>query len=173
MVSGLSNEVPADHPGIISLTLAGHTHMDEFRILPSSDALEITPSISPWFGNDPAFKVFSISGATLKPADFSSLNYDLAANPAQFTTYYTFSSAYSSQGLLDASWTQLTPALVTDQAKQTLYRGYYYSGNNSPTPVTYPYGNSYTPITDTTWPVYWSCIGNMSEADIVKSVNSY
>lgn len=163
----------AKYPGVISLTLAGHTHMDEYRILPSADALEITPSISPWFGNNPAFKVFAISRDTLKPTDYSSMNCDLA-NPVQFNSYYTFSTAYSSQGLLGESLRQLTPALVTNSAKQALYRGYYFSGNNSLTPVTYPpFGNSYNPITDTIWPVYWSGIGHMEEADIVTSVNNY
>jgi sphingomyelin phosphodiesterase acid-like 3 len=166
-------QILSNYPGIISMTLAGHTHMDEYRILPSSDALEITPAISPWFGNDPAFKVFTISGGTLKPSDFSSLNYDLATNPAQFNSYYTFSTAYSSQGPLDASLMRLTPALVADNAKQALYRGHYYSGNNSLTPATYPYGNSYTPITYTTWPVFWSCIGHMDEQSIINAVNFY
>ncbi len=166
-------QILANYPGMISLMLAGHTHMDEYRILPSSEAIEITPAISPWFGNNPAFKVFTISSDTLKPVDYSSLNFDLAAIPVKFNTYYTFSAAYSSQGLLDASLTQLTPSLVTDNAKQTLYRGHYFSGNNSLTPVTYPLGNSYSPITDSTWPVYWSGIGNMEEQAIIDSVNSY
>lgn len=163
----------AKYPGLISLTLAGHTHMDEYRIMPTTDALEITPAISPWFGNNPAFKVFTISLDTLKPTDYSSLNYDLATNPAQFKSYYTFSTAYSAEGLLDASLTQLIPALVTNKDKQSLYRGYYFSGNNSLTAVDYPLGNSYNPITDTTWPVYWSGIGHMEEGDIIVSVNSY
>lgn len=166
-------QILSNYPGLISLTLAGHTHMDEYRLMPSGDLLEITPAISPWFGNNPAFKVFTISHDTLKPNDYSSLNYDLAAKPSQFNSYYTFSTAYSSQGPLDAALTQLTPALVTNQDKQSLYRGHYYSGNNSLTPVTYPYGNPYSPITTTTWPVYWSGIGHMVEADIVSSVNSY
>jgi sphingomyelin phosphodiesterase acid-like 3 len=164
----------AKYPGIISLTLAGHTHMDEYRILPSSGAVEITPAISPWFGNNPAFKVFTISLDTLKPTDYSSLNYDLAINPPQFNSYYTFSTAYSSQGLLGESLTQLTPALVTNPDKQKLYRGHYYSGNKSLTPVTYPpFGNSYSPIADTTWPVYWSGIGHMEQQAIIDAVNSY
>lgn len=162
------------YPGLISLTLAGHTHMDEYRVLPSSETLEITPAISPWFGNNPAFKVFTISRDTLKPTDYSSLNCDLDANPVQFNNHYTFSTAYSAKGLLETSLTQLTPALVTDKNKQALYRGYYYSGNTSLTAVTYPpFGNSYDPITDTTWPVYWSGIGKMEESDFVASVNTY
>jgi hypothetical protein len=164
----------AKYPGIVSLTLAGHTHMDEYRILPSSGAVEITPSISPWFGNNPAFKVFTIARDTLKPTDYNSLNYDLATNPPQFNGYYTFSTAFSAKGLLDASLTQLTPVLVTNHDKQALYRRYYFSGNTSMKPDTYlPFKNSYDPITDATWPVYWSGIGHMEEADIVASVNSY
>jgi sphingomyelin phosphodiesterase acid-like 3 len=161
------------YPGIISLTLAGHTHMDEFRILSSSDVLEITPAISPWFGNNPAFKVFTVSSDTLKPTDYSSINYDLATNPLQFNRYYTFSAAYSVRGLLDASLIQLAPALKTNNAKQALYRGYYYSGNNSLTPITYAYGNPYNPITDTDWPVYWSGIRKVEQQEFFDSVNSY
>jgi sphingomyelin phosphodiesterase acid-like 3 len=167
-------QILSNYPGLISLTLAGHTHMDEYRILPSSDALEITPAISPWFGNNPAFKVFTICRDTLKPNNYSSLNYDLATNPVQFNNYYTFSTAYSSQGLLDDSLRQLTPALVTNSSKQALYRGHYFSGNSSLTPVTYsPFGNPYAPINDSTWPVYWSGIGNIGQQEFTNAVNSY
>ena len=166
-------KILSNYPGIISMTLAGHTHMDEYRILPSSGAVEITPSISPWFGNNPAFKVFTIARDTLKPTDYSSLNYDLTTNPPQFNSYYTFSTAFSAKGLLDASLTQLTPALVTDKYKQALYRGYYYSGYNYLTAVKYSIANSYTPITDSTWPVYWSGIGKLEEQELIDSVNSY
>ncbi len=165
-------KILSNYPGLVSLALAGHTHMDEYRTLPSAGAIEVTPSISPWFGNDPAFKVFTISGDRWQPADFSALHYDLDTGPAQFTGYYTFSQAYAGSGPLDAALTRLTPALAADAALQATYRGNYYSGNASPAPVLYPYGNTYTPITDTTWPVYWSCIGNLEEADIVKAANA-
>ncbi|MBF0498416.1 MAG: hypothetical protein HQK58_17870 [Deltaproteobacteria bacterium] len=155
-------QILSKYPGVISLTLAAHTHMDEYRILPSSDVLEITPGISPAFGNNPGFKVFTFSHDTLKPTDYSSLNYDLATMPLQFNSYYTFSTAYSMQGPLDASLTQLLPALVTNSAKQALYRGYYYSGHNSA-----------NPITNLNWPVYWSGIGKMDQKSLIDSVNSY
>jgi hypothetical protein len=159
----------SNHPGVISLTLAAHTHMDEYRILPTSDVLEITPGISPVFGNNPAFKVFSFTNDTFKPTDYSSLNYDIAAMPEQFNSYYTFSAAYYMQGLLNDSLTQLYPELVTYNAKQALYRGYYFSGHNYSIPIT----NTEDPITDTNWPVFWSGIGNMDQQDLIDSVNSY
>lgn len=150
------------YPGIIALTLAGHTHMDEYRILTSSDVLEITPGISPCFGNDPAFKVFTISRDTLKPTDYSSQNYDLATLPGQFSTYYTFSAAYLAQGPLNDSLAQLFPGLVTDNAKQQLYRGGYYSGHNAS-----------NPITNANWPVFWCGIGKMGQQELIDGVNAY
>jgi len=162
-------QILSKYPDTITLTLAAHTHMDEYRILPSSDVLEITPAIAPYFGNNPAFRVFTFSHDTYKPVDYRSLNYDLATNPEQFDSYYTFSAAYSMQGLLNNSLAQLYPALLTDNAKQTLYRGHYFSGHNYSIPVT----NTFNPITNTNWPVYWCGIGNMGEAEIVACVNSY
>jgi sphingomyelin phosphodiesterase acid-like 3 len=164
-------QVLAKYPGIITLMLAGHTHMDEYRIPSSSDVLEITPAISPFFGNNPAFKVFTFASDTSKPTDYRSLNYDLAATPApgQFNSYYTFSIAYSMPGLLGDSLAQLFPTLAIDSAKQALYRGYYYSGHNSPNSAADTHLNT---ITNTNWPVYWSGIGKMGQQELIDSVNS-
>ena len=155
-------QILAKYPGMIKLTLAGHTHMDEYRIMSSADVLDITPGISPRSGNDPAFKVFTFSRDTMRPTDYRSLNYDLATRPEKFNSYYTFWLAYWMQGLLNDSLAQLFPALRTDNAKQTLYRGYYYSGNNSS-----------NPITNTNWPVYWCGIGKMGQQDFIDCVNNY
>lgn len=80
------------YPGLITMTLAAHTHMDEYRVLSPGNVLEITPAISPVFGNNPAFKVFSIASDTLKPTDYQVFNYNLAAQPGRFESYY---QAYS------------------------------------------------------------------------------
>ncbi len=154
--------IVAKYPGVISMTLAGHTHMDEYRILPSSEVIEIIPSISTRSGNDPAFKVLAVTGDALASGDYVSLNYDLAAKPLQFTNYYTFSMAFAAQGLLNDSLKQLFPLLYTNNAQQALYRGYYYSGNNA-----------LSSITDTNWPIYWCGIGHMGQAEFINCVNSY
>jgi hypothetical protein len=157
------------YPGTIALTLAAHTHMDEYRIMSPNNVLEITPAIAPYFGNNPAFRVFTFSHYTLKPTDYRTLNYDLATNPEQFNSYYTFSTAYLMQGFLNNSLLQLYPELVTENAKQQLYREHYFSGHN----YTVPVGNEFYPITDTTWPVYWCGIGHMDEQGLIDCVNSY
>ena len=150
------------YPGLITMTLAAHTHMDEYRVLAPGNVLEITPAISPVFGNNPAFKVFSIASATLKATDYQVFNYNLAAQPGRFNSYYRFSAAYSMPGFLSVSLSELRPELVSNGAKQALYRGNYYSGNNT-----------LNPITNTNWPIYWSGIGEMVEQAFINAVNAY
>lgn len=157
-------------PGLVSLTLGAHTHMDEYRIMsPTNNVLEITPSIAPCFGNNPAFKIFTISSSTYQPVDYVSINYDLATLPSQFNNYYDFSVAYAMRGFLYNSLTNLYPLLKTNNAQQALYRGYYFSGHNYSVPLP----NTADPITDENWPVFWSAIGNMDTTSIINSVNSY
>ncbi len=157
-------QILAKYPGVITLTLAAHTHRDEFRIMSPNNVLEITPSISPFFGNNPAFKVFSFTKDSFVPTDYRSLNYDLATAPAQFNSYYTFSQAYSMQGRLDSSLAELYPTLTTDAVKQALYIDQYNSGNNSAT---------FNPITPANWPVFACGIGKMAQQDMIDCVNSY
>ena len=155
-------QILSKYPGVISLTLGGHTHMDEYRILSSSSIIEITPSISPRSSNNPAFRVFTFSHDTFKPTDYKTLSCDLSTNPLQFKSYYDFSTAYFVQGLLDDSLAQLFPALVTDNTKQALYREHYFSGHNSP---------AY--ITDANWPVFWCGIDHMDKQGFIDCVNAY
>jgi hypothetical protein len=143
--------------------------MDEYRIMPHGDLLEITPSITPYFGNNPAYKIYSFANDTYKAIDFSSLNYDLATNPQQFNSYYTFSAAYSVQGFLNDSLAQLYPELATNSTKQALYRGHYFSGHNYSIPV----NKTLNPISDTNWRFFWCGTGKVDEQEFIKCVNSF
>lgn len=158
----------AKYPGVVSMTLAAHTHMDEFRIMQANDVLTITPSIAPYFGNNPAYKILRVSNDSLTPTDYTSLNYDLATMPQQFNRYYTFSSSYFMQGDLDTSLTELLPSLATSPGKQALYRGHYYSGHNNPPPALHS-----NIITDANWPLFECGISNMTEQELVDCVNAH
>ena len=162
-------QILSKYPGVITQTLTAHTHMDEYRIISPGNVAVTTPSIAPYFGNNPAFKVFTFSRATLKATDYTTMNYDLATMPGQFNRYYTFSTAYLMDGYLSDSLLQLYPLLFSHNAKQQLYRGNYFSGHN----YTIPVGNELSPITDKTWPVYWCGIGHMDEQGLIDCVNSY
>jgi sphingomyelin phosphodiesterase acid-like 3 len=162
-------QILSKYPGLVTQTFGAHTHMDEYRIMSPGNVLDITPGIAPYFGDNPAFKVFTFSRDTLMATDYTSLNYDLATMPPRFNDYYTFSTAYYVPGFLNDSLARLFPLLLTDRAKQELYRGSYFSGHN----YTVPVGNTFNPITDRTWPIYWCGIGKMGEQELIDCVNSY
>ena len=162
-------QILSKYPGLITQMLTAHTHMDEYRIVSPGILAETTPSIAPYFGNNPAFKIFTFSQDTFKSDDYTIMNYDLATNPAQFNGYYSFSMAYFMHGFLNDSLWQLYPELAAENAKQQLYREHYFSGHSYTIPVT----GTFNPITDKTWPVYWCGIGHMDEQDLIDCVNSY
>ncbi|MDQ5987047.1 MAG: hypothetical protein CSYNP_02783 [Syntrophus sp. SKADARSKE-3] len=162
-------QILSKYPGVVADTLIAHTHMDEFRIMSPGNVAYTTPSIAPYFGNNPAFKIFSFSNDTLKATNYTSLNYDLATMPSQFNIYYNFSETYAALGYLSDSMTQLYLQLDTDNVKQALYRGSYFSGHN----YTVPVGNQFNPITDKTWPVYLCGIGYMDQQILIRCVNSH
>jgi sphingomyelin phosphodiesterase acid-like 3 len=162
-------QILSGYPGLITQMFTAHTHMDEYRIVSPGLPADTTPGIAPYFGNNPAFKIFTISGNTFKAIDYMSLNYDLATNLGQFNSYYIFSTAYLLQGFLNNSLLQLYPELNANSEKQALYRGHYFSGHNYTIPVT----GTFNPITDKTWPVYWCGIGHMDEQGLIDCVNAY
>jgi hypothetical protein len=157
-------QILAKYPGLIPLSLGGHTHRDEFRLMTSENVLNIPPSISPWMGNDPAFEIYSISSGTYVPTDYRSLNYDLATAPVEFSSYYTFSTAYSMSGALDGALEALYSELKSDSTMQAIYASQYNSGNNT---------SPWNPISDANLPVFICGIGNMAQADFLACVNSY
>jgi hypothetical protein len=149
------------YTGAIAMSLAGHTHMDEFRLMSPGNALAITAGISPCFGNNPAYKIFTLDSLSLAPVDYSAVNCNLLAAPSQFNSYYTFSEAYDLEGPLANSLAKLFPALNASNATQEKYRGAFHSGNNTS-----------NPITSTNWPVYWCGIGYMNQQEFLTAVNS-
>jgi sphingomyelin phosphodiesterase acid-like 3 len=150
------------YPGLIALSLAGHTHMDEFRLMSPGNALAITAGISPIFGNNPAYKIFTLNRLSLAPIDYSAMSCNLQAKPSQFSNYYTFSLAYELEGPLASSLVALFPALLESSAAKAQYQGAFYSGNNT-----------FNPMNSTNWPVFWCGIGFMDQQGFFNAVDSF
>jgi len=150
----------SSYSDIVTMILAGHTHMDEYKL--PNGFLEITPAISPVDGNNPAFKIFTFSSDSFQPSDYVAWNYDLASKPAQFTNYYTFSTQYSETGILDTFLSQLYSLFSSNADDKGYYRSYYLSGHSA---------SDF--ITDTNWPVFWCGIKMMTEQDMINCVNTY
>lgn len=161
-----------NYAGVVTLMLAGHTHMDEYRILSTGNVLEQLPSISPCFGNNPAFKVFTIGQTSLAATDYQSYYFNLnsAPLPTQFASLYQFSVAYSAQGSLSSSLQQLYPLLAGNPTQQNAYTLYYDSGSTALIPGT---PVPWNPINSATWPIFACTIGEMDELDYIQCVNTY
>jgi sphingomyelin phosphodiesterase acid-like 3 len=158
------------YSAVITLILAGHTHMDEYRLLPSGNVLEQLPGISPCFGNNPAYKVLTIDKDTFRPTDYESLDYDLATMPGQFQSLYKLSSAYGAQGTLNHSLEQLYPQLLSSESKRSAYVYYYASGNTSENPAN---NAPWNPINVGNWPIFSCAIGQVEDPEYVACVDSY
>ena len=157
------------YPGVIAMSLAGHTHMDEFRMMSPNNALAITAGISPFFGNYPAYKIFTMDGVRLAPTDYVAVNCNLATT-SQFNNLYIFSQAYALEGPLANSFAALTPALLASSAAKSQYQGAFNSGNNALNSST---GANWNPITSLNWPVYWCGIEYMDETGFFNAVNNF
>ena len=152
---------------VIEAVFSAHTHMDEYRLLLENDGIAYNatitaPSVSPVFGNDPAFRVVTMDRENWELLDYRSVACDLGSASPEFSTYYVFSEAYSIEMPLELSLTSLFPKLATDAFSQQNYRDFYYSGHNA--------ANN---IDDTNWPAYWCGIGKMATDEYIECVNSY
>jgi len=158
-------QILSKYPGLIAMGITGHTHMDEFRVLPTGDVLYGIPGISPVFRNNPAFKIFTVAQATQMPMDYQSIGYNLAAStaPAQFNSLYTFSTAYAAtpNTTLESSFQHLYPQLATTAPDTATFLNYYVSSS--------PWNMANT----ANWALYSCGFSQMDEQDYVDCVNSY
>lgn len=145
---------------VISAILPGHLHMDSFQMISNGHGgivpVSFTPSISPIYGNNPGFKVYSYDAETFQLKNYDTYYYPLneKGNTAHWQKEYSFNQIYQSACShcdLIKGMTALTPssALVND------YKTYYAVGNRT------------QPISqDHYWvPYYWCNIHAITQAD--------
>ncbi|MDR3554577.1 MAG: hypothetical protein P4L55_07470 [Syntrophobacteraceae bacterium] len=134
---------------------AGHTHMDHFRLVLSSNHnplayVHITPAISPEFGNNPGFQVLTYDIKSFSVTDFDTYYYDGAA----WKKEYDFDAAYG-KALYDTSnLAAIYNQLSKDAALRRSFIDYYAVANKEA-----------NDITDRNWKAYWCGIGELSAGD--------
>jgi sphingomyelin phosphodiesterase acid-like 3 len=98
-VSKQFNEILKQYAATISAILPGHIHMDSFQVL-TNDTHEVpvsyTPSISPIFGNNPGFKVYSYNESSLQLTNYDMYFLQVADAPATraWRKEYSFNQVY-------------------------------------------------------------------------------
>jgi sphingomyelin phosphodiesterase acid-like 3 len=141
-------ELMQSYGGIVQIALAGHTHMDDFRVLSTSGntppvAFRITPAISPIFGNNPAFSVLNYSVSTGAVSDIATYYLDLVKggdNP-RWDLEYRFSTAYGYDAFTAGNLETLAAAIHDNPNVRQIFANYYAASAPSP-------------ITSNNWPFY-------------------
>ena len=126
---------------IVQIALAGHTHMDDFRVLnPGGSArpiaFRITPGISPIFGNNPAFSVLQYRLGTGEVSDIATYYLDLAGGgpDPKWALQYRFSTAYGYNNFSAENLQSLAAAIRSDPSVRHVFAGYY--ATSAPSPIT-------------------------------------
>jgi predicted MPP superfamily phosphohydrolase len=115
-----------DYAATIQTALSGHTHQDSYRLVMDAGtdvAVEkVTPSISPIFGNNPGFHVFTYDVQTGDVTDFSTwylanLEQASATRPAEWQREYVFTEAYGEQAYSPAAIRRIADAMLKPGAE--------------------------------------------------------
>jgi hypothetical protein len=116
--------ITSAHRQTIAGSFAGHTHQDEFRIA-SRDFIHITPSVTPIFGNNPAFEIVEVR----RNGDIAGYTaWHLPNVTLPWVREYSFDEAYGKTKYDTATLTQLAAAIGTTPAAREQYFGYSSSG---------------------------------------------
>jgi hypothetical protein len=147
------------HRDTVVLMLAGHTHRDDFRLMPEGRSghppgfLLVTPAVSPIYGNNPGLHVLFHDRATAVLLDYAAHRLDLGAGPAAaWSEEYRFSRAYGLAPVTGATLATLYRSLRdrTGEAGTRYIR--FYDVDSAAEP----------PIADRTWPIYRCAIAHVT-----------
>ncbi|HEX6567209.1 MAG TPA: hypothetical protein VF020_23160, partial [Chthoniobacterales bacterium] len=152
--------------GIVQIALAGHTHMDDFRVLSpdgsaSPIAFRITPAISPIFGNNPGFSVLQYQMSTGEVSDITTYYLDLAGGRSdpKWALEYRFSTAYGYNIFSAENLQSLAAAIHSDPSVRHVFAGYYATSAASP-------------INADNWPFYACSETRFTSSDYASCLSS-
>ena len=155
-----------EYASTIKMILAGHIHMDNFEIMNRENlpvALSFTPSISPIYGNNPGFKVYSYANDTFAVKDFSTYYFPLAdaavaVNP-EWKKEYSFNQIYQSS-CNDCDVIKGMTMMTPRGESASFFKIYYGVSSTQKS------------IEQTFTPYYWCGIQALSASDWVACINS-
>jgi hypothetical protein len=136
----------------LRIAFAGHTHMDDFRVIADANGApllvtRITPSVTPLYGNNPAFTVLLYSRTDASVADYATF---YLANLAQvgpgvapeWKLEYTFRDAYQAPSYDAASVLALAKRIKTDDSVRASFMRHY-AVESAQSPMTASNGSAF------------------------------
>jgi sphingomyelin phosphodiesterase acid-like 3 len=141
-------KITAAHAKTIAGSFAGHTHQDDFRMA-TGDFIHITPSVTPIFGNNPAFEIVEV-GRTGDISGYTAWHLPNVTLP--WAREYAWNEAYGMSKYDTATLTKLAAAVKSDPATRATYFNYYSSGSPKSTAGALA-----------SWQAYWCGFQTMTE----------
>ena len=148
-----------DYPDVIKASFGGHFHRDAFRVICNGNDpvsfIHLTPSISPVYGNNPAYHIF-----TYDQSKQELLNYEtyylknLNTDSAQWTFEYDFKNSFDQDNITPASLKSVSGLIFSDKNYREKYIRYYSAGNDK------SFSGEYEE-----WIYNWCGIGNLEKRD--------
>lgn len=125
----------AEYGDVVEASFTGHLHYDDYRLLRDAAGTvtgteKVAPAISPIFGQNPGFHVFSYDRADGALADFRTIwltNLEGASDPAAgiWQEEYAFAATYGqpdfSPASAEAMWQTLSEERAADETFRKLY----------------------------------------------------
>ncbi len=157
------------YPEVLEYGFAGHTHMDDFRLLYASGTptllTRINPAVTPLFGNNPGFVRHEYARGTGELGDYRvfraavPLTKTESFDPA-WKAEYSFTAAYDLEALNPASFSSLAKRLIQEPGLRSEYLRYYTISSEK------------YPVKDDQWYFYCCSLGNPDEESYVKCLFS-
>lgn len=151
----------------IVASFAGHIHMDSFELVQSKQTtvsfVHITPAITPKFGNNPGFEVFSYDKNTSALNDYTAYWLDLNAaattnTPVDWQKEYSFTESYGQPAFSAGALESISGQLLTNNSTSAKFLQYYNVSRGTPG------------IKDAQRRAYWCGMTNLIETDYSSCV---
>ena len=124
-----------DYADVVQASFTGHIHFDDYRLIggggaPALDVEKIAPGISPIFGQNPGFHVFTYDRTTGAPTDFATYylaNLATAPSPAaaDWRREYGFAETYRQPGYSAKTVAAVSAELASDAVVAEIYERLY------------------------------------------------
>ncbi|MDR3477312.1 MAG: metallophosphoesterase [Gammaproteobacteria bacterium] len=152
-----------EYPGLVTAILPGHIHMDTFQVLSLSKVDDVpvsyTPSISPIFGNNPAFKIYSYDPVTIQLKNYETYYYPLNDAKKGWQQEYSFNSTYKF-ACTDCDLKKRMQQFTSEKRVVSLFREYYAVGKHG------------QPIAEeNNWQHYWCHIRSFTKSDFKTCID--
>jgi sphingomyelin phosphodiesterase acid-like 3 len=135
----------------IAASFAGHTHMDEFRLIGDAGAVVLTPAVSPIYDQNPSFAIYSYTQNN-RVLDRTLYYLDLSAPQTDWAEEYSFDEAWNVPTLDLAHLQQVATTIDASAEARAKWLRYYRVSHLSP------------PMPDDVARAYTCAISNISSA---------